>query len=189
MDRRQKKTREAIFKAFSRLLEKKRYSRISIQNIIDEADVGRTTFYAHFRTKEDLLNQMCEEVFGHVFSAAREREDTHDFSSKPESLQNELTHLLFHVRERKHDIFGLLSGQSSDVFLKYFKENLAKAFDSMTELFPRSVPKAYAEAFYMSAFSEIVSIWIKNGAKESPEQISGYFFALIHFSGQQPSMP
>ena len=43
MDRRQRKSRKAILSAFSRLLERKSYSRITVQEIIDEADVGRTT--------------------------------------------------------------------------------------------------------------------------------------------------
>ena len=55
MDRRIRKTQAAVYSAFVALIIERGYDAISVQDIIDEADVGRTTFYAHFRSKKELL--------------------------------------------------------------------------------------------------------------------------------------
>ena len=57
MDRRQRKTREAIFSAFIALLSQKDLGQITVGEIIEKADVGRATFYAHFPTKDFLLKE------------------------------------------------------------------------------------------------------------------------------------
>lgn len=55
MDRRVRKTQAALYSAFVSLIVERGYDAISVQDIIDAADVGRTTFYAHFKSKNELL--------------------------------------------------------------------------------------------------------------------------------------
>src|ERR1044071_6290760 len=55
IDRRAGRTERSLREALIALILEKRYDAITVQNIIDRADVGRSTFYAHYRDKEDLL--------------------------------------------------------------------------------------------------------------------------------------
>jgi len=55
VDRRVRRTRQLIRDAFIGLARERGYDRVSVQDILDRADVGRSTFYAHYRDKDDLL--------------------------------------------------------------------------------------------------------------------------------------
>lgn len=55
MDRRIQRTREVLHQALISLTSQKRYEIITVQDIIDKANVGRSTFYAHYTGKQDLL--------------------------------------------------------------------------------------------------------------------------------------
>jgi AcrR family transcriptional regulator len=62
-DRRVAKTKAAICQALNDLMLEKKYANITIQDIIDRANVGRTTFYSHFMDKDELLNSCIVTVF------------------------------------------------------------------------------------------------------------------------------
>jgi AcrR family transcriptional regulator len=54
-DRRVNKTRKALKEALADLILERGYESVTVQHVIDRADVGRSTFYAHFIDKDDLL--------------------------------------------------------------------------------------------------------------------------------------
>ena len=183
MDRRQKKTRAAVFAAFSALLAEKSYSRITVQDIIDAADVGRTTFYAHFETKDDLLKELCGELFGHIISSAKDCTHTHGLYSGGNAPESVFCHLLQHLQENENNILGLLSCESSELFLRYFKDSLNRLirdqFVNQNRKTNRDIPQDFLINHISGSFVEMVLWWIRNRMKQTPEELDRYFRAVI----------
>lgn len=183
MDRRQRKTREAIFSAFTRLIEKRPYHQITVQDIIDEADIGRATFYAHFETKEYLLKDLCDELFGHIVNTALGLPHGHDHYASCSPDESVFLHLLRHLQENDRNILTLLSSQNNEIFLPYFKTDLKKLihtqFAKQNLLKNIDLPEDYLVNHISSSFVETVSWWLGHGMKETPEELAGYFETVM----------
>ena len=183
MDRRQQKTRAAIFTAFSTLLAEKSYSKITVQEIIDAANVGRTTFYAHFETKDDLLKALCEELFGHIVSSALDCTHTHGLYSDRNAPESVFCHLLQHLQEDENNILELLSCESSELFLRYFKDSLNELirsqFVNQNRKINMDIPQDFLVNHISGSFVEMVLWWIKGHMKQTPEELDRYFRAVV----------
>jgi len=180
MDRRQKKTRAAIFRAFHALLARKRYGDITVQEIIDEADVGRSTFYQHFETKDALLEALCTDLFDHAASPHPPGEATHDFSASTDE-KSFLAHILYHLRDNRRDFTSLLSCESSDVFLRCFRLSLWQVFQSRYGDRIRActaLPAPFLLNHLTGSFVEMTLWWIQNGMELEPEELERYFVAV-----------
>ena len=183
MDRRQQKTRTAIFSAFTSLLAEKSYSKITVQEIIDAANVGRTTFYAHFETKDDLLKELCEELFGHIIGSAMDCTHTHGLYSDGSAPESVFCHLLQHLQENDKNIIALLSCESSEMFLRFFKDSLNELvrsqFINQNRKANTDIPEDFLINHISGSFVEMVLWWIKGHRKQTPEDLDRYSRAVI----------
>lgn len=66
MDKRKARSRRAIEDAFSALLLERDYAKITVADILDRSGVGRATFYAQFRGKDDLLAALVGSICAHA---------------------------------------------------------------------------------------------------------------------------
>lgn len=173
MDRRQRKTRMAIFSAFRTLMTKKKYEQITVQDIIDEANIGRSTFYAHFGTKDYLLKALCSDIFDHVFSGT-----LCSFSSKDHELETILTHIFYHLQEEKENLSALFSQESKDIFLRYVNEYTETLFSPYTRNLPSEAPADYLLQYLTTVFAQTLNWWVKQGMTISPEKLSHCFLAV-----------
>lgn len=107
------KVESAVFEAVKKLLDSgMKYTEISVQKIIVEAQVARSTFYAHFRDKSDLLSRLGRALSKSFFEeATSDALDMWDALESPDGLQG-ITKLLEEsiARHRKH--FSVLSAIS-----------------------------------------------------------------------------
>ena len=183
MDRRQRKTREAIFSAFTELLSNKDFNQITVGEIIEKADVGRATFYSHFETKDFLLKEFCEELFCHIFDIENNGEQVHRHIFDCKGSDSVFLHLFEHIQKNDNNILMLLSSQNNELFLRYFKNNLKILVKSHFELFEKqknnNVPKEFWENHIICTFVDTLKWWIDSGMKQSPQVITEYFFYVV----------
>lgn len=174
MDRRQRKSRDAIYRAFTALLRGKRYEHITVQDIIDEADISRSTFYAHFETKDMLLKAMCSDIFDHIFTG-----DLCDYPDQDPHLQPRLAHILWHLQEQKAQVLAILSCEGGALFMGYFKERLQALFSLYLQDFSQQVPRDFLLNHLVGSFCEAVRWWAAGAMAQSPEAVAEYYMRSI----------
>ena len=188
-DRRIEKTRNAIYEAFNELLREKRYTNITIQEIIDKANIGRTTFYAHFPTKDDLLSSCVENILEsfdmQLSEPAKSEHGNHLIS---------VAALFNHVKENEHMIRGIIMSDSGEFLL----ERLKKYWSIQIE--PRlsahipigSVPKVPLDVLMNHIANTLISLiryWLQSKTACTPEKMEEYFYNLIIPAVQSGTQP
>ena len=177
LDRRQRKTRAAIFKALQTLLEQKQYSAITVQEIIDTANIGRSTFYAHFETKDALLHCLCSDIFHHVFTDLLPQEEA---ALDIRNLELKLGHILYHLKENRVNIRSIIATDGDGLFMGYFKEYLAQLFSRYTVLFPQDVPEDFLTHHLAGSFVETFKWWIGQNMEPDCESVAHFYIEVIN---------
>ena len=184
MDKRQEKTIEAIYAAFSKLINEKPYGEITIQDILDVSHIGRSTFYCHFKTKDDLLLRISHDIFDHVFSSSLKEEKTHDFSKDILfDYKHLITHILYHIYDEKDLIKGIFASKGNTIFIDEFKKHLYVVANSYFQNYPyrkeEDLPIKLKKDILVELFISILKYWMDNDFLESPEQVTKYFIDIF----------
>jgi AcrR family transcriptional regulator len=176
MDRRQQKTRNLVYQAFAKLLHQESYSSITVKEIIDAANIGRSTFYQHFEDKEDLLNQIADDLFNHVFITHGEGE-SHEHSESL-TLKEQLAHFAYHLKNNPL-YFDLLTSPASSFFFDHIKKRLIPYFRNSLAFKNKKIPREFLVESAVTSFLSILGYWLKDKMKESPEELESYFEATL----------
>src|SRR3954471_2793468 len=116
-DRRSRRTRQALSQALVDLMLEKRYDTITVQEIIDRANTGRSTFYAHYMDKEDLLQNQVADLVARLTAHM-------DISTRGSGIVPS-RELLHHLAESSTLINALVRGRAIEPVLKTMQSQLS----------------------------------------------------------------
>lgn len=173
-DRRITKTRKAIYNAFLQLLNQIDYEAITVQEIIDLADVGRSTFYSHYESKELLLDELCQKLFHHLFERAEHL-----------SPQDYLAHIFQHFKKNQDHVTSLLLSKN-DYFIRQLRKELEHdvypmVADELIKAHP-TLPHSYLKHLVVSHFIETLSWWLKKGKSYTEQEVIQFYLEILKVS-------
>lgn len=176
-DRRVGRTRQSVRNALIELILEKHYDSISVQDIIDRANVGRSTFYLHFRDKEDLFRGDWQRVIAHFVEKITIENINNGRIFPIQELFNHLKdfHHLYRALDKSGKIAQLFSyGQ------KYLAEQIeARLKDILKDATRTLIPLPILANYLATGIFSNLKWWLDNNMPNPPEQMDKIFHQLI----------
>jgi AcrR family transcriptional regulator len=181
MDRRSLRTKGMLQHALNSLIQKKDYEAITIKDICDAANVGRSTFYAHYTSKDDLKRRGFEKLRKELVDRQREAKAAPG-DIKDRSLGFSLT-MFEHARDHVDHYRALVGGRGGIVSLGQIRQILS---DLVRNEFAATVGKNSADTiprelivqYVVGAYMAVLTWWLDGGAKLPPKRIDEMFRRL-----------
>ncbi len=127
-DRRVQRTRELLQKALIELISERGYDAITIQEIVDRANVGRTTFYVHYNSKDELF-MSCHEAIVSEFNFGPQH-----LLSREELLSDEappgMIMAFRHLQEARALLNPIFQGEDSALILRRIRDGSAQDIEA-----------------------------------------------------------
>ena len=180
-DRRSARTRAMLQHAHISLLLKKGYEAITIKDICDAANVGRSTFYAHYTSKDDLKRSGLEHLRKDLVDRQRVALAAQG-DIRGRSLGFSLT-MFEHARDHIDLYRALVGGRGGAVALGSIRQilsdlvrkELAATIDkNSADIIPRELVVQYVVGAYMA----VLTWWLDGGAKLPPQRVDAMFRRL-----------
>jgi AcrR family transcriptional regulator len=183
MDRRVRKTRDALGDALIHLMQEKPFDSIPIQQVLHRAGVGRSTFYAHFRGKEDLFLTDVEDFFEMMATALTRQGD----KSNRLAPVNEF---FAHVADGRKFISSLTQSQKLHEVFELGQGHFARGIEARLAAMPATrsmnpVGRAARAQALAGALFSLLNWWINHENSASPQQMDDLFHKLA-WSGMNP---
>jgi len=180
-DRRVRRTRQLIQDALISLLKEKRYEDISVQDVIERADIARSTFYVHYVDKDDLLagdQGIFVRNLGHDAILSWDKENQSAFPA----------HIWFqHIQAQSATLKIIAKDPALELALKTMRGIIRNAVqanmqDRLKDDKNAAIPPSLVMDYLADTFMLLMRWWLKQDMSQSPQQM-GEIFQQLTMSG------
>jgi AcrR family transcriptional regulator len=185
IDRRIARTRAMLQKAHISLILEKGYEATTVEDICEAADIGRSTFYAHYTSKDDLRRSGLEHL----------RKELVDRQNEPLAAPGDIRDrslafslaMFEHARDHIDLYRALIGGRGGTLALGTIRQILsdlvrnelaASAGKKLADKKPMDVSRELVVQYVVGAFMAVMTWWLDGGAKLPPQRIDAMFRRL-----------
>jgi AcrR family transcriptional regulator len=187
IDRRVLHTRDALGDALVALMHEKPFDAITVQEVLERAHVGRSTFYAHYRDKNDLFLSDVEDFFELMANMLAKGGES---SNRVAPVRE----LFAHVAEwHKFRAAMIASGKIHDAMELghgYFARAIEKRLAGMPAA--RAIPptnRAAVSHAFAGAMVSLLAWWIDHGMPASPAEMDDLYHQIVWLGLSSPARP
>ena len=181
-ERRRLQTRKQLIETTMQLVLEKGYDSISIQDITDRADLGRGTFYIHFKDKEEIVWTVFQELFRTLEQDAHRQLDRNVPGVEYYGLLN-----IFHHAEKHRDLYRvMLGGKGSAMLTARVQDFMAESFlyDIRNAPPPTDVdfgiPPEIEAQILTGMISRLLFWWLETTNDYSVEQMASMIYKALY---------
>lgn len=170
-DRRSQRTRQLLGDALVQLIREKDYGAITVSDIIERANVGRSTFYAHYQDKDSLFTDQLDRVIEVLSHHIPKQEEMPFFPSLG---------LFRHVGEEFELYKSLTWTPGIDLLTRHLQKALSQRVEQglVKSGQEYGIPIPILASFITGSFLTLLKWWLENKRVHSPEQMDEMFRKL-----------
>jgi AcrR family transcriptional regulator len=176
-DARVRRTRDALGDALVALMQEKPFETITVQDVLDRAHVGRSTFYSHYSDKDDLLMSDVDDFYERVSMGLSAAGDT---SERVFPVKEFFSHIV----EARQFVNALSSSGKMQENMELARGHFARGIERRLAEIPRgnSIPESErpAVAFaHAGALLSLMTWWIDRGMRQSAAEMDDLFHRIV----------
>jgi len=191
MDRRIKRTRRSLKDALLALILEKGFTAVTVEEIADRADVGRTTFYLHYHDKEDLLLESISELADSLVEQISQVPMMDSKTGQP-AVSQAVKVTFCHAAENP-DLYKVILQSGARHGARRLREIMNQAvgqiMDGIAQREARTinpqVPMPVLSNYLVGSWIGIMTWWLEEDMPYSPEEMAGMFEKVIMLAGTE----